>query len=127
VQYQAFKHTQISLSAGRTVSSSDYYLASQQTESTVVALNLNQQLFRKFNLSGGVSYTKTDYSIATKTALPIDANRSDDQVGVYARLSHPFLKRGSWAVFYQYSDNSSSLAKYTYQSDQVGFEVNYAF
>src|ERR1017187_3956210 len=57
IQYQPFKTTQISLSASRTVSSSDYYLAAQQAEVTAVSLAVNQTLLRKFILGFGVGYS----------------------------------------------------------------------
>jgi hypothetical protein len=127
IQYQPFKVTQISLSASRTVSSSDYYLAAQQSESTIVSLNLDQRLLKKLHLGLGAAYTKTDYTTATTATGPLAANRSDDNVSFNVRLSHPFFKRGTWSVFYQYNDNRSSQTGYGYQSNQVGFEVGYAY
>jgi hypothetical protein len=127
IQYQPRIGTQISVTAGRSVSSSDLYLAAQQVESTSVGLNLNQVLFRNFTLGLGVGYGVTDYGSAANGANANAADRSDDQVSFSARLSHPFLKRGSWSVFYQYSDNSSSVAGYTFASNQMGFEIGYRF
>jgi hypothetical protein len=42
-------------------------------------------------------------------------------------LSHPLLKRGTCAVFYQYSDNQSTEPGFGYQSSQIGFEISYGF
>jgi hypothetical protein len=127
VQYQPFKTTQISLSASRTVSSSDYYLAAQQTETTGFSLNLSQTLLRKFTLSLGVGYGETDYSTSAGAASASAVNRTDDNVSFNVRLSHPFFKRGTWALFYQYNDNSSSQAGYGFQSNQTGFEISYRY
>jgi hypothetical protein len=127
IQYQPFKPTQISLAASRSVSSSDYYLAAQETETTIVSVNLNQRLFRDFSLAVGAAYSITDYSTPSGTASAAFANRSDDQVSFTARLSHPFLKRGTWSIFYQYADNSSSQAGYTFESNQSGLEISYSF
>lgn len=124
IQYQPFKVTQISLSANRTVSSSDYYLAAQQSESTVLSLGLNQRLFQTFNLGLGMAYTQTEYS----TSLgPLSANRTDENVSFNVRLSHPCFKRGTWSVFYQYNDNRSSQPGFAFQSNQIGFEIGYSY
>ena len=124
IQYLPFKETQISLNASRTVSSSDYYLAAQESEGTIVSLNLDQRLLKKFHLGLGVGYSTTDYR--TPAGL-LAANRSDDTVSFNARLSHAFFKRGTWTLFYQYSDNRSSQSGYGFESNQVGFEVGYAY
>ena len=127
IQYQPFSATQISLSANRTVSSSDYYLAAQQTETTVLAVNLNQRLLKKFTLGLGLDYSQTDFNTASGYVSGGSVNRTDNMVSFNARLSHPFYKRGTWSVFYQYSDNRSSEAGFGYQSNQMGFELTYRF
>jgi len=112
------------LSASRTVSSSDYYLAAQETEVTSVTVNLDQQLLKKFHLGLGVGYSQTDYETSTGTT---GSNRTDDNVSFNIHLSHPFFKRGTWSVFYQYSDNSSTQAGFGFESNQFGFEIGYAY
>jgi hypothetical protein len=42
-------------------------------------------------------------------------------------LSCPFLKRGTVALFYNWSDNSSNDRGYSYQSNQGGLELGYHF
>jgi len=42
-------------------------------------------------------------------------------------LSHAFLKRGNVALTYQYSDYISTAGGFTYQSNQVGVEVSFAY
>ncbi len=124
IQYQPFQHTQITLGASRAVSSSDYFIISQSTETTTVSLNFNQRLLEQFYLDLGVGYTKTEFV----TALgPFAINRSDDNYSFNARLSRGFLKRGNVSVTYQYGDHQSSLAGFTYQSSQVGFEVGFSY
>jgi hypothetical protein len=127
IQYQPFQATQISLNASRTVSSSDYYLAAQQTETTLVSLGVNQRLMRKFTLAASVAYSQMDYSTPSGGASANLANRTDDMVSFNARLSHPFLKRGTWSVFYQYSENSSSQSGFGFQSNQTGLEISYSY
>jgi hypothetical protein len=124
IAYQPFKVTQISLSANRTVSSSDYYVLAQQSETTIFSVNLNQRLLKEFNLGLSASYSTTDFN---STFGPLASNRTDKNTAFNVRLSHPFFKRGTWSVFCQYNDNSSTQAGLGYQSNQVGFEVSYNY
>lgn len=137
VQYMPFKQTQISLNASRNVSSSDYYILAQNTESTTVSLNISQRLFEKFYLSGGFNYSHTDYTVTEPVveitpggilkAAALSNIRTDDEYSVNLRLSHVFLKRGNVALTYQYSDYISTAGGYTYNSNQVGVEVSFAY
>jgi hypothetical protein len=127
IQYQPFKATQISLSASRTVGSSSYYQASQESVTTTVNLTLDQKLFRNYDLSGSVGYSEDEYNTPAGGAPNNSANRNDSGVSFTARLSHPFFKRARWSVFYQYSDNTSSQAGYGFQSNQSGFELSYSY
>ncbi|HUC84710.1 MAG TPA: hypothetical protein VL970_05910 [Candidatus Acidoferrales bacterium] len=127
IQYQPFKFTQISLTASRTTAASDFYLASQQTETTLVGLNVSQRLWRKYTLGAGISYSQLDYSTPSFAAAAEAANRTDDLVTFNVQLSHPFYKRGTWSLFYQYLDDTSSQAGYSFHSSQVGFSVSYSF
>ncbi len=124
VQYQPFKVTQISLAASRTVSSSDYYIIAQSTEITSVNLSLNQRVLVKYNLNLGVGYIKTDY---TSTFGPVGDVRSDDTYSFNASFGRDFLKRGNWAITYQYLDNSSGAAGYGQRSNQIGFQIGYRY
>ena len=126
IQYQPFERTEISVNASRSVSPSDYYLPAQETVATSVGLYLNQQLFRKFNLQAGTTYTVTDYNSQTGVAGS-GSIRTDDQISFNVQLNHPFLKRGTWSIFYQYVKNDSNLPGFTFESNQVGFELNYSY
>jgi hypothetical protein len=121
VEYQPFDHTQITLAASRTVSSSDYFVASQSQETTSVSVSVNQRLLKKFFLSVGAGYTRADFTVTSAS------QRADDNYYFNARLSRAFLKRGTVAVTYQYGDNQSSQAGYSYRSNQVGFEVGFSY
>ena len=125
IQYQPFKVTQISLAASRTVGSSDYYIVAQSTETTSVSLNLNQRVLVKCNLNLGVGYTQTDYTEAL-TGLG-SGSRTDDTYSFHASFGRNFLKRGNWAITYQYLDNTSSIAGYGQQSNQIGFQIGYSY
>ena len=130
--YAPFAQTQITLSANRTISSSDYYASSQTTENTGVSFNVSQRLLEKFYLGGGVSYGRTDYK---NSAGQFSTARSDDNYSFFASLSRTFLKRGSIAVTYSYGDNRSTQTDFfgaqhhdfTYRSSQISVSAGFAY
>jgi len=140
IQWQPFEQTRLTLAASRTVSQT--YFENQTTENTGVSADLNQRLLGKLylDLSGG--YTKTKYvSSASFGEIGFGTGRSDGYYSFNARLTCPFLKRGTLAVFYQYSDNSSTQTgflqyyqtvftaenAYAYTSHQIGVQIGYQF
>jgi len=125
IQYQPFDFTRLSLNVDRAVATSLLTTNSQSqlTESTSFTGHLNQRLFKKVYLDLDGGYHTVTYVAATTAAT----DRKDDYYTFNARLSYPFLKRGTVAAFYQYSDNSSTIESFTYSSSQVGFEVGYRF
>jgi len=124
VQYQPFQVTQISLAASRTVSASDYYVSAQSMEITTLNLSLNQRVLVNYHLSLVGGYTHTDY---TSTLGSVGNLRSDDTYTFNASFGRDFLKRGNWAITYQYLDNTSGTAGYSQQSNQIGFQVGYRY
>jgi hypothetical protein len=99
------------------------YFQNQVTEGFEIVGNLNQRLLQRLylDLSGGYHTVKYVAANASGTG------RQDDYYTLDVRLSCPFLKRGTAAVFYQYSDNSSSIRGFTFSSSQVGFEIGWRF
>jgi len=124
IQYLPAKNTQISLTGSRSVGASDYYIISQVTETTSVAANLNQRMFKKYRVNLGASYTKTENTVAISV---ISQNRTDEYVSYSASISRDFLRHGTWSIFYQYNDNRSSLAGYSVHGGQVGTSISYRF
>jgi hypothetical protein len=135
IQYLPFKDTQVTLSASRSISPS--VIPGADTTGTLFGANVNQVLFKKFQLNIGTAYSISDY---TQTGLGLNVlpnntlqlaldsiGRTDDTISFSVRLSHPFFKRGTWSVFYQYSDNESSQPGFSYTSSQMGFEVSYSY
>jgi hypothetical protein len=122
IQYRPFEQTKISLTGQRAVSAS--YLQNQFTETTGVSAGLNQRLLGKLflDLSGGYQTIKYVSSVSTP-----GATREDDFYSLSARLSHAFLKRGTFAVVYQLSKDDSSLPGYSFTSHQVGFQIGYRY
>ncbi|MDD5141459.1 MAG: outer membrane beta-barrel protein [Verrucomicrobiales bacterium] len=122
IQYQPFEQTKLSLNASREVNTS--YYQNQITEVTSLNGGVRQRLFQKFylNVSGG--YTWTTYVSAVSGA---SANSSSDYYSINVQLSTSILKRGSVAVFYNYSQNTTDQPGLAYSSNQVGFNLGYSF
>jgi uncharacterized protein (PEP-CTERM system associated) len=121
IQYQPFDVTRLSLSMNRHIAAS-LLTTNLLTETTELGVALNQRLLEHFYLDLSGSYQKVDYEDKTG-----ESNRQDDLYVFNARLSCEVLRRGSLAVFYQYSDNNSNVEGFTFHSSQVGFEVGYRF
>ncbi len=129
IQYQPFKQTEISVTANRTVSSSAFQ--GQVTESTSITCDLNQRLFGHLHLDVSGGYNSTKY---VSSFAGFSTGRSDDTYTLTPRLSFPCLKRGSIAVFYDYSKNSSTQtgfaagsSAFSYSSSQIGIEISYRY
>jgi hypothetical protein len=121
IQYQPFEQTRISLNASRAVAPS--YFQDQVQETTSVSADLNQRLLQKFYFDLNVGYSSVDYAGTTG----LGGIRTDNYYFLNARLSHQFLKRGTLAIFYQHTENSSSQPGFGYSSNQVGLEVGYSY
>jgi hypothetical protein len=122
LQYQPTEATTISLNANGTVGTS--YFTNQITETYGVGVSLNQRFLKRLFLTLSGSYQNVSY---TDTVTGASAGRSDDTYSFNARLSMAFLKRGTIAAIYQYSDNASNESGFGYTSNQVGLEVGYRY
>lgn len=129
LEYQPFKQTKISLSASRTVTTSEY--AGQNLESTSTTADFNQRLFGGLflDLSAGVS--SDDY---VSSVVGLSTARNDDIYTFDARLSCPFPRRGTFSIFYQYSEDVSTQSGFAaassafgYSSHQIGFDISYTY
>lgn len=121
IQYQPFEVTKFSINADRTVAPSYFGGATENTDFTG---ELNQRLLGKLymDLQGG--YHTVKYVSSTSAA---SNNREDDLYSVSVQLSYPFAQRGSVAVFYQASSNSSTQPGFGYSSSQVGCQISYSY
>ena len=142
IQYQPFKVTQISLTASRSTSPSDYYVSAQTSEDTVVSLSVSQRILVKYHLTLGLSYSKMDFT-STYTqpgysgiidgityivpGYSVNTVRSDNDYSFNASFGRGFLTHGNWAITYQYIDNESSIAGYSQRSNQIGFQVGFSY
>ena len=122
IQYQPFEQTKLSLGAGRVMSPS--YYDNQISEVTTVNGNLSQRLLGKLFLDVSAGYTWNNY---TSLASGVAAQSSADYYSVNVQLSTTILKRGTVAVFYNYSDNSTAQAGLSYNSSQIGFNLGFRY
>jgi hypothetical protein len=122
IQYQPFEQTKISLDADRVVAVST--LQDQVTESIGFNGDLNQRLLGRLYLDLRGGYQNTKFVNSGNSTL---SNRTDDYYFFNTRLSTSFFKRGTVAVFYQISDNSSSQSGFGFLSHQFGFEIGFAY
>jgi len=122
-QYQLFEATTLGLGANRVTSPSLY--ANQVNDTISVTANLHQRLLKNFFLDLNGGYSKISY---LETTAGFSLNREDNYTFFGARLSTAFLRqRGTAAVFFQNSDNTSTGSGFTLSSTQVGFELGYRF
>ncbi len=122
IQYQPFEQTKLSVGASRVVSPS--YYDNELSVVTSVNGNLSQRLLGKLYLEVSAGYNWNDY---TSLASGVAAQSAADYYSVNVQLSTAFLKRGTIAVFYNYSDNSTAQANLSYTSNQVGFNVGFRY
>ncbi|MBE7502271.1 MAG: outer membrane beta-barrel protein [Verrucomicrobiales bacterium] len=121
LSYQVFEPTTIGVFASHDIGTS--YYTDQFTETTRVGGSLSQRLLGKIHLSvsGGYSFMKYSSTLASDTVV-----REDETPNFQAGLSTRLLRRGSVSVFYSWSQNASGLAGYSYDSNQIGFQLGYA-
>ncbi len=121
LQYQPFDHTSLYVKISQAITQS--VLQNQVTVNTSYGAGVTQRLLGHFNLNLSGNYGTEDF-LATQTVL---TSRTDDNYSFNARLSWPFLRRGSIGLTYQYSYNKSSEAGMTYGTTQMGFDVGYSY
>jgi hypothetical protein len=129
-QYQPFQQTRFSITANRSVSASAY--ENQNIETTSVTGDFNQRLFGHLSLDLNGGFSSVDYVASSATALGTD--RSDDIYTFNVSLSTTFPKRGTVSIFYQYGQTTSTQkgfalgsTAFSYSSNQVGFNISYAY
>ena len=124
VVYRPFEATSLSLNAARTVMPSYTLGYGQVFDDTVISGGFQQRLFKKLQFDLTVGYTIMSYQL---NFSGLALTREDDLTYVNVRLSVPFLKRATAGVFYQASENTSTVSKYQLSSTQVGFDLGYRF
>jgi hypothetical protein len=121
--YQLFEQTALSVYANRSVNASIF--DRQLSENTTVGVGIQQRLFGKVHLSLGMGYNKADYKSTATTDL--STSRSDESLSYTAGASVGFLKRFNFSIFYEYSQNQSSQSGFSYDSNQLGVSLAWAY
>jgi hypothetical protein len=122
IQYQPFKHTQISVNGGEQVDTS--YFANQVNVVTTVGANVNQRLLGRIYLNVGGSYNWNNYTAVADGAT---ASNPVNYYSVNVNLSMTLFKRASASIFYSYNDSTTSQTGLAFSSSQVGFNVGYRY
>ena len=121
LQYQAFANTSVFVNLSQAVTQS--ILQDSLTVNTVYGAGVSQRLLGRLHLSLSGNYSEEDF-LSTLAAI---STRTDDNYSVNARLSCPFLKRGTLGLTWQYSHNQSTVSGLTYGTTQLGFDVGYSY
>jgi hypothetical protein len=122
VGYQPVATTKLTLAANREVDPSPF--AGQITKTTTFSADLNQRLLQNFYLDTSVNHEAVDFvSSVNQTSV----ERHDKNYSINVKLSTTFLARGTIAIFYQYSNNSSTAAGFAFTSHQGGLEIGYRY
>ncbi len=128
IQYQPFLVTQITLSASRSSSASDYFIQAQTSEITSVNLSLTQRILVKYHLTLGLGYGLTQYTTTLSTKnFSLGNARTDNEYSFSAGFGRNFLKHGNWLVTYAYNENQSTLGGFGQRSNQIGFQVGFNY
>jgi hypothetical protein len=120
--YQPTQTTTVSASGDRNVSPS--YFANQLNKSSGWGINVQQRVLQRFYVSAGFAHGRSRY-LAIDRGFAIGRDDNFDSFSV--RLSTPVLSRGSAAIFYNNSRNSSNVGAFQFTSYQIGTEIGYRF
>lgn len=124
IVYRPFEGTSVSLEAARSVMTSYSADYGQVFENTDLNGHFQQRLLKKLQLDLTGGYRTVSYQA---NFVGGSGSREDHYTYFNARLSVPFLKRGTAGVFYQAGDNTSSVSEFQLSSRQVGFDAGYRF
>lgn len=122
VSHQLFETTSLSAFASHQLAAS--FFTDQFTETTRLGGALRQRFLGELwiDVSGGYSIVKYASAFGPSTA-----QRRDDTVFFQSGLSVQMLERLNVSVFYRYADNLSDQAGFSFNSNQMGFELSYAW
>ena len=120
--YQPFEQTALSLSASHSVGNS--YLSDLFVETTTLTGGFRQRLFGQFSLQVQPGYTFTEYQ---STRSGHAGTRDDDFFTIYAGVSTVLFKKLNVAVFYQFTDVSSTAENFAFDSTQIGLRLDYRY
>jgi hypothetical protein len=126
IDYQALRTTKLSAGMSRSVTAS--YFANRATRGLGWNAGIQQRLLGKLYFAGEISEFRTKYLVTGGgTVDDVLPGRDDVSRSYSLKLSTPFLRRGTLALFYQLGRNTSDVHKYAFRSNQFGFEFDYQF
>ncbi len=99
-------------------------VADQVTRNSSVGASLQQRFLGRFFLNVGFQHGTSNY---LSSAPGVVAGRDDTFNSINLRLSTALLGRGTVAVTYQHSQNSSNTEGYRLTSSQYGVELAWRF
>lgn len=122
LNYQMTEKTSFNVYANRSVSPS--FFNDQFTLATAIGGGLSQRVLGRFflSLTGGFRWTENN-----STLDPTLEVQNTDYSFVRIGLSSRFLQRGSASIFYLLSQNTSSDAALSFDSNQVGMQLSYGW
>jgi hypothetical protein len=120
--YLPFEETSFTVTADRSVQPSFY--TNQVTTSTNWNATLQQRILTHFLFSATAGYIQSDYLSETDALNTI---RSDNAQTYGVRLSTTLLGRGTLAVFYNHTQNTSNQQGFSFSSAQEGVEFGFRY
>lgn len=122
VSYQPLDPTVFSLSASHEIENS--FLRGLFTETTSVSGGIRQRFLQRFYATVQPTYIVRNYK---ETAGNFSKAREDDYFSLYAGLNAMLLRKLNLTVFYQLTDNSSTVDQFGFRSTQVGMRLDYRY
>lgn len=122
LQYSLSKSTSLSLVASQNVSAS--YFSDQTIRSQSWGADLQQRLGGRFLANLGFYKGNSDYLATTRF---VSSGRDDSYQAFNFGLSTQWMKRGTLALTYQRSENTSSESLFAFTSDTYGLQLAYSF
>jgi hypothetical protein len=121
--YNPFSGTTLTLAAGRRIYNSGYQ-PNQDFGATYVVGRFQQRLFRRLYLGLGAGYENSDY-IATDR--DVSAPRNDDYWFIEPSLDVLITRWLSAGVYYLHREDSSDIAFFSWDDNQVGVRATVRF
>jgi hypothetical protein len=122
VQYQPVETTGLTFGVNRDISVS--YIADEITRNSGWTAGVQQRLLKEFYLNATFTHGTTGY-VATQTG--VGGGRDDRTDALTVRLTTTLFRRGSAAILYDLSHNTSNVSTYRFSSHQVGLELGFRF
>lgn len=124
-RYRLFEPTTIFIGARRTMMPA--YYSDQLVLTTRYSVGLDQRLLGRLFLRLGISHPESTYISSGPSTGGENRGRKDNYWGYSARLGTQLFQRLSVALMWQYNENKSNLAGFTYRGTNVGLTLGVKF